>query len=134
MDRLTPDRRSYLMSRIKSKDTLPELTVRRALHALGYRYRLHGKHLPGRPDLVFASRKKVIFVHGCYWHGHECRYGRAQSKSNQEFWQKKLMANRLRDQRNVLQLLAGGWTVHTVWECQIKSATWLAAALLFLES
>ncbi|MGC0018386.1 very short patch repair endonuclease, partial [Ralstonia pseudosolanacearum] len=100
MDRLTPDRRSRLMSRIRSKDTKPEVEVRSTLHRMGYRYVLHKRGLPGTPDLVFPARRKVLFVHGCYWHGHTCKYGKAQSKSNVEFWQKKIDANRRRDHRN----------------------------------
>ena len=132
MDRLSPERRSKLMSSIKGKDTLPEMTVRRGLFAIGYRYRLHGKGLPGRPDLVFSARRKVIFVHGCYWHGHTCRYGLAQSKTNQVFWQGKLAANVERDARKTRQLIEQGWAVHVVWECEIKAKAWLDSALAFL--
>ncbi|MFV8639216.1 very short patch repair endonuclease [Ralstonia pseudosolanacearum] len=134
MDRLTPDRRSRLMSRIRSKDTKPEVEVRSTLHRMGYRYVLHKRGLPGTPDLVFPARRKVLFVHGCYWHGHTCKYGKAQSKSNVEFWQKKIDANRRRDHRNTRKLRAAGWSVATVWECQIKQRKWLDRIVLFLES
>lgn len=122
------------MSRVRSKDTLPELAVRKALHALGFRYRLHAKGLPGKPDIVFSGRRKVIFVHGCYWHGHHCRFGLAQSKSNVAFWEKKLADNRRRDLRSISELQTLGWTVHTVWECEVRSGTWLHAAVKFLSA
>src|SRR5688572_12051601 len=93
----TPEQRSRNMSAIQSKDTKPEMIVRRLLHTNGYRYRLHDKRLPGRPDLVFPSRKKVIFVHGCYWHMHDCKYGRVKPKSNSEFWSAKRNSNVSRD-------------------------------------
>lgn len=133
MDRLTPDRRSRLMSRIRSKDTKPEVEVRSTLHRMGYRYVLHKRGLPGTPDLVFPARRKVLFVHGCYWHGHTCKYGKAQSKSNVEFWHKKMDANRRRDRRNARKLRAAGWSVATVWECQVKQGKWLDRIVLFLE-
>ena len=134
MDRLTPVRRSFLMSRVRSKNTGPELTVRHALHSRGYRYRLHGKGLPGKPDLVFAGKRKVIFVNGCYWHGHHCRFGLAQSKSNVAFWEKKLADNRRRDLRSIRELQEMGWTVHIVWECEVKAGTWLDRAVAFLDA
>ena len=133
MDRLTPDRRSRLMSRIRSKDTKPEVEVRSTLHRMGYRNVLHKRGLPGTPDLVFPARRKVLFVHGCYWHGHTCKYGKAQSKSNVEFWHKKMDANRRRDRRNARKLRAAGWSVATVWECQVKQGKWLDRIVLFLE-
>ncbi|MBB3835209.1 DNA mismatch endonuclease (patch repair protein) [Xanthomonas arboricola] len=120
MDRLTPERRSWLMSRVKSKDTKPELLVRRLVFRMGYRYRLHGKSLPGKPDLVFPSRHKVIFVHGCFWHGHEgCRLSRTP-KTNADFWLAKLVANRERDARIITELDALGWTSLTVWQCELR--------------
>src|SRR5882672_2480634 len=103
MDRLLPERRSWLMSRVKGRDTAPERLVRHMLHAQGYRYRLHRKDLPGKPDIVFLGRKKVIFVHGCFWHGHGCRIGRLP-KSNEAFWTAKIDANRTRDLRNIERL------------------------------
>jgi DNA mismatch endonuclease (patch repair protein) len=132
MDRLTRENRSRLMSRISGKDTLPELAVRSVLHRLDYRFTLHGRDLPGRPDLVFPSRRKVVFVHGCYWHGHDCRQGRAQSKSNVEFWAEKLAGNMARDRRNVAALRRLGWRVEIVWQCELKDGTWLERILRFL--
>lgn len=119
-DWLTVEQRSRVMQAIKSKDTGPEMLVRRLVHGLGYRYRLHKKGLPGRPDLVFAGRKKIIFVHGCFWHAHDCRFGRAP-KSRQDYWIPKLRRNKERDEENRTQLEALGWEVLTIWECQLKS-------------
>jgi DNA mismatch endonuclease, patch repair protein len=122
MDRLTRERRSALMSRIRGKDTAPERMLRRAIHRAGYRYRLHVKQLPGCPDLVFAKEKKAIFVHGCFWHVHPgCRLGRLP-KSNLRFWKPKLEGNRERDQRNIRKLRRMGWKVLIVWQCKLKSA------------
>ncbi|UOV06985.1 very short patch repair endonuclease [Pseudoxanthomonas mexicana] len=109
------------MSLIRSKDTKPELIVRKALWAAGFRYRLHSKGLHGKPDLVFPSMRTVVFVHGCYWHGHSCQKGRIP-KQNSSFWREKFMANKARDRRNVRQLRAEGWTVITVWECTLSTA------------
>ena len=119
-DHVTPEVRSQIMSRVRSKGTAPEMMVRRGLHRLGYRYRLHGAELPGRPDLVFASRRKVVFVNGCFWHGHpQCRRARAPV-SNREFWLTKLERNRGRDLRNIAALRESGWEVLTVWECELR--------------
>jgi DNA mismatch endonuclease, patch repair protein len=118
-DRMSPEARSALMGRIRSKDTQPELVVRRMLHALGYRYVLHDSRLPGTPDLAFPARRKVVFVHGCFWHGHHCGRG-FQPKRNAEFWAAKIDANRTRDGRNVRKLSAQGWRVLTVWECMTR--------------
>ena len=119
MDTLTREQRSELMSRVRSKDTKPELALRRLVHALGYRYRLHAKYLPGHPDLVFATRRKTIFVHGCFWHRHEgcprCR----MPKSRLLFWKSKLNANRERDQANQEKLHRLGWAFMIVWECDL---------------
>lgn len=119
MDRISPARRSLNMSRIRSKDTGPEMVVRRMVHAMGYRYALHSAALPGRPDLVFASRKKVIFVHGCFWHGHECPRG-FKPKSNTTMWVTKIAGNRARDQRVLVALRRRGWRCLIVWECATK--------------
>lgn len=121
------------MSRIKAKDTGPELAVRSALHAMGFRFRLHVRRLPGSPDLVFTSRRKVVFVHGCFWHGHNCRYGQAQPKSNLEYWSTKLTANLKRDARAKRRLRAEGWGVATVWECTVRKGTWISRIARFLE-
>lgn len=120
-DRLTPVRRSENMRRIRSKNSKPEMHVRRLVHSMGVRYRLHRKDLKGKPDLVFASRRKVIFVHGCFWHGHvECREGRTPG-SNRTYWAPKIEGNRERDARNVQTLKEQGWRVLIVWECEIES-------------
>jgi len=112
--------RSHQMSLVRSRDTKPEMIVRRLVHSMGYRYRLHGSNLPGKPDLVFPSRRKVIFVHGCFWHRHpdpNCWRARLP-KSRQEFWIPKLEGNATRDTRNITALEADGWGVMVVWECQ----------------
>lgn len=110
------------MSRVRGKDTSPELTVRRLIHALGYRFRLHRRDLPGTPDLVFPGRRKVIFVHGCFWHRHPhpaCKLAR-MPKSRQEFWGPKLEGNRARDLRTEAALAEAGWDVMTIWECALR--------------
>jgi DNA mismatch endonuclease, patch repair protein len=127
-DNRSVESRSALMSRIRGKDTAPELAVRRLLHALGYRFRLHRKELSGTPDVVFPSRRKVIFVNGCFWHAHQCRIGRPP-KSRPEFWLPKLERNRLKDKRNRRKLRRMGWEVLTVWQCQTRSAEQLKARL-----
>ncbi|WP_031410490.1 very short patch repair endonuclease [Thiomonas sp. FB-Cd] len=120
MDTVSRQRRSEIMGRVRSKDTGPELIVRRLVHAMGFRYRLHGKDLPGRPDLVFRRRGKVIFVHGCFWHRHDgCVLARLP-KSRTDFWLPKLEANKERDERNRRDLKRSGWKVLTVWECQLS--------------
>lgn len=119
-DHVTPERRSFIMSSVRSKDTKQELLVRRALHKLGYRYRVHRRDLPGSPDLVFPSRKKVIFVHGCFWHGHGCQWGRLP-KSKLDYWKPKIEANRERDKRNLTALREAGWSVNVVWQCELRN-------------
>lgn len=122
-DTLTPTERSERMSRVRNKDTKPELKVRRLTHGLGYRYRLHRKDLPGKPDLVFPSRRKVIFVHGCFWHRHpdpDCKLARLP-KSRLDFWVPKLEANRERDERNLKLLVENGWEPLVIWECQTRN-------------
>ncbi len=113
----TPEQRSYNMSRIRGRDTTPERIVRSLVHGMGYRFRLHRRDLPGTPDLVFPGRRKIIFVHGCFWHMHRCRYGRVVPKTNAEFWQNKRLAAVQRDRRHRRQLRAAGWDVLTIWEC-----------------
>lgn len=135
MDRLTPEARSRNMSRIRAKDTGPELAVRRFLHADGLRFRLHGKGLPGTPDIVFRRRGAVIFVHGCFWHGcPNCGVGRRQVKSNVGYWSGKVAKNRERDVRNQAALEAAGWTVLTIWACQAKTSTHLASLAAAIRS
>lgn len=119
MDTVSHARRSEIMALVRSKDTQPELFVRRLVFAMGYRYRLHGKGLPGRPDLVFRGAGKVIFVHGCFWHRHSsCALARLP-KSREHFWIPKLEANRTRDERNKRSLARAGWKVMTIWECEL---------------
>jgi DNA mismatch endonuclease (patch repair protein) len=119
MDKLTADRRSDNMSRIRSKDTTPELMIRRLAHSMGYRYRLHAKNLPGKPDLIFPSRRKVIFVHGCFWHSHtECPDGHVP-KSRLPYWVPKLERNRRRDASNQKALQDLGWMTLILWECEL---------------
>ena len=119
-DTLTAEQRSRNMAAIKGKDTKPEMMVRRYLHALGFRYGLHNRKLPGSPDLVFRSLKTVVFIHGCFWHGHEnCRYA-TTPKSNTEFWTQKITRNRERDRESEEKLRAKGWNVITIWECDLR--------------
>lgn len=133
-DTRTPEQRRRIMQAVKTEDTGPEWTVRRTLHALGYRYRLHVKTLPGRPDIVFRARKKVLFVHGCFWHGHDCSKGRAP-KSRLDYWGPKLNANRERDAAKTGQLAALGWDVLALWQCETADGDALTARLVdFLEN
>ena len=140
-DTLSPAQRSERMSRVRGKDTKPEMIVRRLVHALGYRYRLHGKvegkYLPGKPDMVFAGRKMVIFVHGCFWHRHDeekCPLTR-WPKSRLDFWKPKLEGNEQRDRDNQAKLREMGWKYLEVWECQVKNRDELARRVReFLES
>lgn len=118
-DHVPPDRRSFIMSKVGQKNTKPEMMLRRALHARGYRYRLHQRDLPGSPDLVFPARRKVIFVHGCFWHGHECRWGKAP-KSRAEYWLPKIEANKARDNRVLTLLCDKGWQAMVVWQCELR--------------
>lgn len=129
MDIFTPEKRSEIMSRIRSKDTAPEMTVRRLVHAMGYRYRLHRKDLPGKPDLTFPKLKAVIFVHGCFWHGHEgCRKS-VVPKSNISFWEAKIKYNRSRDAQNVQKLVDSGWRILTIWECETRDLETLSTRI-----
>lgn len=123
-DKITKERRSENMRRIRSKDMKPEMIVRKLVHGMGYRYRLHRKDLPGKPDLVFGPKKKVIFVHGCFWHQHddpECKIAR-KPKSNNTYWDSKLQRNIERDAENQRKLKEMGWDVLTVWECEVREA------------
>lgn len=133
-DTLSPTERGERMSRIHGKDTKPEILVRRLIHSMGYRYRLHAKDLPGHPDLVFRSRKKAILVHGCFWHQHqECRQYR-MPKTKTDFWIPKLEANKRRDSANQAKLLEMGWSLLILWECQLKDLETLAKRIKdFLE-
>lgn len=132
-DVLTPEQRSRNMAAIRGKNTGPEMKVRRALHALGYRYRLHGPGLPGKPDLVFPRFNTVVFVHGCFWHMHRCPYGRTSPANNAEFWQSKRVSNKERDRRNYKSLQADGWNVFTIWECETRDAVMFEKRLAELQ-
>lgn len=127
-DVLTRRQRSFNMSQIKGKNTRPEMTVRRLLHSLGYRYRLHVRELPGRPDVVLPRYRAVIFVHGCFWHLHTCAFGRVKPKTNAEFWQEKRVGNAERDRKHRRALMKG-WSVLTIWECQTKDRDRLSGKL-----
>lgn len=131
MDTLTPRERSERMGKVRSADTGPELVVRRLVHGMGYRYRLHRKDLPGKPDLVFTGRRKVIFVHGCFWHRHgapDCRLTRLP-KSRLDFWLPKLSANQERDAKVLTRLVELGWEVITIWECQVRDTAALKSRI-----
>lgn len=136
MDALTPEQRSERMGRVRNKDTKPELKVRSLLHGMGYRYRLHARDIPGRPDVVFRKRKKAVFVHGCFWHQHPdpcCALAR-RPKSRHDFWSAKFAANVARDARVADELARRGWGVFTVWECQLRDLAGLERQLReFLE-
>ena len=119
-DILTPQERSALMGRIRGVDTKPELFVRRALHALGYRFRTHVRGLPGRPDVLFSKRRAAVFVHGCFWHRHGCRKTYTP-RSREQFWQTKFTGNVERDRRDQQRLASDGWRVFVAWECEIET-------------
>ena len=125
----TQEQRSFNMSRIRSKDTKPEMIVRSLVHGMGFRYTLHNKSLPGKPDLVLPRHEKIVFVHGCYWHMHRCRYGRVIPKTNTEFWQTKREGNVARDRRNLRALRKQGWKVLVVWECWTRDLSQLSDRL-----
>lgn len=135
-DTFTRERRSEIMASIRGKDTSPEMVVRRLTHQLGYRYRLHRKDLPGKPDLVFASKRAVIFVHGCFWHQHAVEHCKARPpKSRLDYWLPKLQRNVNRDAKNRERLTELGWRVYVVWECETKDQAALASRLRkFLDS
>ena len=128
-DVFTPEKRSAVMRRVKGKNTTPELKVRKALTALGVRYRLNRKELSGSPDIVMAGRRLAIFVHGCFWHGHDCARGSRVPKTNRDYWTAKVARNVARDARTAAELAAAGWRVETIWECDLKDAAALTARL-----
>lgn len=133
-DPFPPAQRSWIMSRVQSQNTKPELLVRSLVHRLGYRFRLYRRELPGAPDLVFPARSKVIFVHGCFWHGHPCKRGARLPKANAAYWLEKITRNKKRDQRHRRQLRQQGWSVLVLWECQLRDRRKLAHRLVhFLE-
>lgn len=121
MDTISKAARSALMGRIRSKDTQPEKAVRSIVHRQGFRFRLHVSDLPGRPDIVLPRHRKVILVHGCFWHGHDCALG-SKPKSNRSYWQPKLKRNRDRDKRNARELRQLGWEILELWECDVRAA------------
>ncbi len=121
MDVLTKEQRSFNMSCIRNNDTRPEIIVRSIVHRMGYRYALHRKDLPGHPDMVLTKHHKIIFIHGCFWHMHKCRYGKVKPATNTEFWQTKRQGNVARDKRNLRKLRKNGWKVLIVWECRTRN-------------
>ena len=129
VDSVAPETRSRIMTAVKSKGTKPEMSVRRLLHGMGYRYRLHRSDLPGCPDLVFPARRKAVFVNGCFWHSHPGCKRAAVPSTNQDFWLAKLQRTQDRDARNLASLAAQGWSVNTVWECQLKDLASVARRL-----
>ena len=131
-DVYSPEKRSAVMRRVKGKDTAPELAVRKALTRLGARYRLHRKDLPGKPDIVLPGRKLALFVHGCFWHGHDCARGSRVPKQNRDYWVGKVARNSARDARSREALAALGWRVETIWECDLKNPAMLDARLTAL--
>lgn len=129
-DNLSPAQRSHAMRQVKGKNTMPELVVRAALRKLGHSgYRLHRKDVQGNPDIVWIGKRRAIFINGCFWHGHDCARGRRQPKTRAEYWSSKIARTMTRDQRNREELEKQGWTVLTIWECSIRDADWLEAAL-----
>ncbi|MCY4055336.1 MAG: very short patch repair endonuclease [Cyanobacteria bacterium MAG CAR4_bin_6] len=116
---MTSEHRSRTMRAVKGHDTKPEMLVRRLLYRMGYRYRLHRKDLPGKPDIVFGSRRKVIFIHGCFWHGHSCKRGNRLPRTNAEYWMAKIAGNIKRHAKQLDELAAAGWMELTLWECEL---------------
>lgn len=114
------EQRSRIMRAVKGRDTGPEMQVRRLAFSMGHRYRLHRSELPGKPDMAFISRRKVLFVHGCFWHGHDCARGARTPKENNAYWVKKIARNRSRDQAQLAMLAALGWQSLVIWECELK--------------
>src|SRR5579862_3871624 len=134
MDHVTKKTRSKIMAAVHTRNTGAELALRSLVHRLGFRFALHRKDLPGKPDLVFVCRRRVIFVHGCFWHGHKCRYGRLP-KSRIDYWQSKIDLNRKRDARQARELRRSGWSVLVVWQCKLKKPDMLRRRILeFLDN
>jgi DNA mismatch endonuclease, patch repair protein len=131
MDKLSPERRSENMRRIRGKNTSPELTARKLCRELGFTgYRIHRKELPGKPDLAWIGRELAIFVHGCFWHAHDCSEGRRKPKSNQHYWIPKIERNQLRDAENINNLHAAGWNVLIIWDCELRETGSLSKKIL----
>lgn len=134
MTKKTEAVRSAIMRSVKSANTKPEMAVRSLAHRLGYRFRLHRKGLPGTPDLVFPRLRKIVFVHGCFWHGHSCRRGNRTPKDNRDYWVAKIERNRQRDRVNQRLLRSQGWGVFTAWECEIRDLRFEDRLKAFLSS
>jgi len=135
MDTVSPEKRSWTMAQVKGRDTIPEKAVRSLLHHMGYRFRLQGKDLPGNPDIVLSRYRTVVFVHGCFWHRHECSNGQRLPKSRLDFWLPKLEGNRERDIKKQALLREQGWNVLVIWECQLRDADTLRENIrVFLEN
>ena len=124
--------RSEIMRAVKSRDTSPEIAVRKLLSGLGYRYRLHSKKLPGKPDIVFSGRKRAILIHGCFWHGHDCKRGARLPKTNTKYWQAKIARNKERDERYLVELRARGWKIKVLWECELSRGSLAGSLKRFL--
>ena len=129
MDTVSSLARSEIMRRVRSRNTKPEMQVRRMIHAMGFRYRLHSENLPGRPDIVFSSRHKAIFVHGCFWHGHNCEAAKLPA-SNVEYWRSKRDRNIARDRRSLRAISRNGWRALVVWECELRSPDYVRQKIL----
>jgi DNA mismatch endonuclease (patch repair protein) len=133
-DTISKEQRSANMRAVRDRNTQPEICVRRIAYGLGYRFRLHRRDLPGTPDLVFPARRKVIFVHGCFWHGHGCKRSLKMPQTNKEFWEAKITGNVERDGRQLARLRKAGWRALIVWECETKATDTLSSRLQrFLE-
>jgi DNA mismatch endonuclease (patch repair protein) len=130
VDTVSKEKRSNIMRNIRSTNTAPEIVVRRLLRSLGYTgYRLHRTDLPGKPDIAFIRRRKVIMINGCFWHGHDCEVGSRVPKSNQNYWIQKIQRNRERDQEHKTELIKLNWKVLIIWECQLRNSQTLTATL-----
>lgn len=130
----SPETRSRIMRAVKSSNTAPEKIIRKLLSSWGYRYRLNRKDLPGKPDIVLSKLRKVIFVHGCFWHGHHCKRGNRVPKNNQDYWQEKIEKNKTRDRQHCRTLKREGWATLIVWECELKDDKAILRLKRFLES
>lgn len=130
VDVFDPEKRSAVMRAVKSRDTKPELKVRRAAHALGLRFRLNRADLPGKPDLVFPAKRTALFVHGCFWHGHDCPRGARMPQNNRDYWQAKISRNMARDKASLAALRRLGWTPRVIWECQTRDDAALSRLIM----
>lgn len=129
VDIVDKEKRSRIMSRVRGQDTKPEMMVRRLVFSFGYRYRLHDSKLPGKPDLVFSGKRKIICVNGCFWHGHNCSRGNRLPKSNADYWRSKIDRNRERDATNTAKLESDGWGVLVIWECELGNVEQTASRI-----